>query len=125
MANRLEWAKRVKEWKASGLTATAFGERAGTTPKKLYWWSWALRRGEKPADGARTMVSQKRKSQAARFFPVVVRAKSAKALATVSAGTSARVEIGFGNGCVLRTEPTVDARWLAEIIVAVDGARGC
>jgi hypothetical protein len=121
MATRTDWAKRVEEWKKSGLTAREFGERTGATPKKLYWWSWFLRRQGKTAAG-RSVVSRTREPAA--FLPVVLRPKVTIAATQVRTGATARVEIGFGNGCVLRTEP-VNARWVADLIAVVGGARGC
>lgn len=121
MANRTDWAKRVAEWKRSGLTATEFGERTGTAPKKLYWWTWFLKRQEEATAG-RSVVP--RKPRATGFLPVVLRPKATRVAPEVRDIAAARVEIGFGNGCVLRTEP-VNARWVAELIAVVDGARGC
>ena len=123
MASRTDWAKRVEEWKKSGLTAREFGDRTGTTPKKLYWWSWSLRRQGKTATG-RGLVSRTREPKATGFLPVVLRGKVTSAAPGVSGGAATRVEIGFGDGCVLRTEP-VNAKWVADLIAAVDGARGC
>lgn len=121
MARRTDWAKRVAAWKRSGLTAVEFGERTGTLPKKLYWWSWFLKRRE-GTTGGRTVVAQK--SRADGFLPVVLRPKATRVAPEVRDIAAARVEVGFGNGCVLRTEP-VNARWVAELIAVVDGARGC
>ena len=44
MATRETWAVRVREWKRSGLTATAFAEREGVNAGTLTWWSSKLGR---------------------------------------------------------------------------------
>ena len=36
------WAKRVKQWKESGLTAKQYGAEAGVKPETLVWWKWHL-----------------------------------------------------------------------------------
>jgi hypothetical protein len=40
------WARRVRRWRASGLTATEFASREGYRPATLRWWSWRLGRDE-------------------------------------------------------------------------------
>ena len=46
---RTQWAERVRRWRSSGLTASAFGARAGLNPRTLAWWSSKLRRDARPA----------------------------------------------------------------------------
>lgn len=41
---RALWAKRVKQWKRSGLRAIEFAEREGFKAKTLWWWNWRLER---------------------------------------------------------------------------------
>jgi hypothetical protein len=43
MANRDEWANRVRQWRASGLTAGEFATREGINANTLKWWSSRLR----------------------------------------------------------------------------------
>jgi hypothetical protein len=47
-STRGEWLRRVRRWKASGLTAGAFAAREGIAPATLSWWRWRLaREGER------------------------------------------------------------------------------
>ena len=39
---RATWAKRIEEWKRSGLDAPAFAAKAGVTPRALRWWRWRV-----------------------------------------------------------------------------------
>ena len=43
-STRDEWAKRVEEWRSSGLSAMAFAERKGFNGYTLRWWGSQLRR---------------------------------------------------------------------------------
>jgi transcriptional regulator with XRE-family HTH domain len=43
-ATRAEWSKRVARWRASGLTAAEFAQRAGLAVGTLRWWSSRLNR---------------------------------------------------------------------------------
>ena len=40
---RTEWAKQVKAWRTSGLTAKAYAQREGLNAGTLRWWSSRLR----------------------------------------------------------------------------------
>ena len=51
---RATWARRVREWKRSGLDAREFGAREGIQPERIWWWSWRLgylrrTQGQRPA----------------------------------------------------------------------------
>ena len=51
------WSDRVRRWRESGLTLSAFAEREGIArPKSLSWWAWRLSKdeGAKPRARART-----------------------------------------------------------------------
>jgi hypothetical protein len=41
-ASRAVWAKRVGQWKASGLTGAAFAARLGVKEATLRHWRWQL-----------------------------------------------------------------------------------
>lgn len=45
---RDRWAKRVREWKASGRSCREFASDAGVNPSTLAWWSWKLGRESEP-----------------------------------------------------------------------------
>lgn len=38
------WEKRVADWRASGLDATAFARKHGLSEASLKWWKWQLSR---------------------------------------------------------------------------------
>jgi hypothetical protein len=38
------WARRVRGWRAGGLTAEAFAGREGCQAATLRWWAWRLSR---------------------------------------------------------------------------------
>ena len=44
MAKRVEWAKRVERWRASGLSGGAFALREGIREGTLRHWAWRLAR---------------------------------------------------------------------------------
>ena len=46
---RTQWAERVRRWRSSGLTASAFAARERLNARTLAWWSSKLRRDAQPA----------------------------------------------------------------------------
>jgi transcriptional regulator with XRE-family HTH domain len=40
--SRQEWGKRVRQWRASGLSARAFAEQTGINVGTLRHWAWQL-----------------------------------------------------------------------------------
>lgn len=42
MAAREIWAKRVRQWVASGMTSAAFAASQGFNPRTLIFWKWRL-----------------------------------------------------------------------------------
>lgn len=57
------WRKRVRQWKASGLTARKFAERHGLAASTLHYWSWRLgagQRGRPARDEAQVLVPRAR-----------------------------------------------------------------
>lgn len=47
MAKASEWAKRVAEWRESGLTAKEYAARSGWSSQSLLQWSSVLRKRER------------------------------------------------------------------------------
>ena len=73
---RAIWAKRVEQWKRSGLTGAAFAERIGVKEATLRHWKWQLDR-----EGAATPA----------FVEVT---PAAVAIATDANASSLKVEVG-------------------------------
>lgn len=38
-----QWAHRVEDWEASGLTAAAYARKTGISDRSLRWWKWQLK----------------------------------------------------------------------------------
>lgn len=125
-----EWAKRVRRWKRSGMTAREFGQRHGIDPRQLSWWKWKLKKRGELADLESSEAGESVASStdtAIRLLPVqVVHAESARD-ATAGRSRAAVVEVGLRNGRVVRVAEEVDFGWLAELLSVVegDGASGC
>jgi hypothetical protein len=52
---RVKWAARVRQWRASGVTAGEFAQKVGINPATLRWWSSRLKTA--PLDGAGVPLS--------------------------------------------------------------------
>jgi hypothetical protein len=46
---RAEWARRIEEWKRSGLSGAEFAARAGVKESTLRYWKWQVGRQAKKA----------------------------------------------------------------------------
>lgn len=77
MADRATWTKRVAAWRASGLSARKFAERAGCAPSTLKWWAWRLGR-ESPA--IVRVVREKTGLAATESAPIVVELRGARVI---------------------------------------------
>ena len=75
-----EWSDRVRRWRESGLSSSAFAEQEGIArPQALSWWAWHLSKagGQKPRRRAR---ESKPKLRLVRLEPeTLVAAKEAAA----------------------------------------------
>jgi hypothetical protein len=84
------WARRVEQWKRSGLTAAEFGAREGFEGRQLSWWKWRL---SQQVAGEGSPAPRKRAARPASltFVParVVDRARAP--------GDEGRIEIVLGN----------------------------
>lgn len=108
MATRAEWARRVKRWKSSGLSAAAFAEREGLVLKSLQWWRWKL--GSTPAAAA----------PEPRFVPVRVVDSAAR-----PGATDAAIEIALPNGRVVRVSPGFDPAALEQVLAIAARGQAC
>jgi hypothetical protein len=62
-AVREVWARRIEQWKESGLTAAEFASESGVNARSLSWWRWRLSSGEKATAKKRTRSSRPRSAQ--------------------------------------------------------------
>jgi transposase len=49
-----EWAKLVRDWKRSGLSAVEFAAPRQISPRSLSWWRWHLTRSQPGRRGRET-----------------------------------------------------------------------
>jgi transposase len=57
-STREEWAKRVRRWQRSGLTAKQFEARTGIKASTLSYWKWRLGKDGQRAEGLAPRRSQ-------------------------------------------------------------------
>lgn len=93
-ATQAQWAERVRRWRVSRLSATAFARREGFNPGTLRWWAWRL-------GGAHEAP--------AKFVEVVV--------APPPAG---RVEIVLRDGLAIRVSGAFDTEVLRRAVAALE-----
>ncbi len=104
-ATRATWAKRIEEWKASGLDALAFAAKLGVTPRTLKWWTWQL--------GDRS----RRKPKA--IAPPVERGATTPPMTFVEMTAVVRgepIEIVLRNELRVRVAPTFDEATLDRVL---------
>jgi hypothetical protein len=115
MMRRDEWAEHIAQWKRSGLDAAEYGKRHGIAPRKLYWWSWYLRRRTKRT----TMLMGTELASVPRLqavmLPVKVRALPPVGRVTAEASS---VEVALPSGAVIRATSAVDPTWLGRLVVS-------
>jgi hypothetical protein len=58
-AIREQWAKRVQQWKDSGLPAKQFAADTGINAGSLAWWQWHLSKGAEVSKPRRRRRSQR------------------------------------------------------------------
>jgi len=109
MATRAEWAKRVEQWEASGLSAAAFAKRERLVAKRLVWWRWKLRAS--PSARAASPLD---------FLPVRV-----VSTATARPSTAGSIEIVLPNGRIVRVPAGFDEGDLERVLVVASGSASC
>lgn len=120
---RNEWSKHIEDWKCSGREAADYGKQYGIDPKKLYWWSWFLRKHRTPAARPATKVALVPMAPTA-LLPVKVRQSAAPADSRAPAHASgAAVEIALPGGAIIRAASSVDPVWLGRVIAS--GTASC
>ena len=104
---RATWAKRIEEWRQSGLDATAFAAKAGVSPRALRWWRWRV--GAKAP--ARKVKSLELRRDAVTPMTFVELANVAE---------SAPIEIVLRNEIRVRVGRAFDAAALARVLDLVE-----
>jgi len=108
MATLDVWAKRVEQWRKSGLSAADFSAREGITSKQLGWWRWKLGSSPSAAPGP------------PQFLPVRV----VPSVACPPCATDP-VEIALPNGRVVRVTAGFDAATLERVLEIASEGGAC
>lgn len=72
MSKEDEWAARVAEWKASGLSGAKLCAERGISVATLYWWSRRLKRAKNPSSRGEMIKNRPRCAPSGLTAPVVV-----------------------------------------------------
>lgn len=104
MASRVQWQKRVAQWKRSGLTAEDFAAQQGLNPGTLRWWSSRLRR---PVEGGVEV-------DFARLVPV--------AAVRSEASEPGALEIVVASGRIVRVRPGFDPALLRDVLSVLEAS---
>jgi hypothetical protein len=102
---RAQWAERVRQWKASGLTSEAFAVRKGLNKSTLLWWSSRLR--------VEAKASLRRQEPAPAFVEVKLPAPHSEAADSV-------FEIELCNGIRVRLGGHVDTSQLQRVLAVLE-----
>src|SRR5215475_10864190 len=94
-ASNQRWQQRLRRFRDSGLTVTAFCDREGISAASFYAWRRRLQAGPTPPP-----------DDAPRLVPVRL----------VTPPASAPVELLLPSGCVLRLSPDCDLAWLRQLL---------
>jgi hypothetical protein len=65
--SRETWAKRVEQWKDSGLSGPEFAQELGISAHSLSWWKWRLRADARKAASPEAMKRRPRRRRAAKI----------------------------------------------------------
>jgi hypothetical protein len=110
-ATRDEWRKRVRAWKASGLSCAQFAGRAGIHAGTLSWWRWKLG----------TEGSERRGGQR-RVPPRVAFVELTPAPPREAASGCECLELTVG-GITLRVPDRFEAQTLARVLEVLEARR--
>ena len=96
-STRAQWAKLVRWWKQSGLTAAEFAAREDLVAATLAWWRWKLAK----RDGR---ASARRQTQSVSLVPMHIMSSPSAAAAEA---TTTPIEISCGR-CLVRVSAGFD-----------------
>jgi hypothetical protein len=95
------WAGLVREWRESGLSATAFAARRRIRPGTLQWWAYELKRAASPTLKPLEFIEVSREAVA----------------------PDQRFEVHLGNGRRVTVPAAFDADALGRLLAVVEGSR--
>jgi len=105
MATANEWRDRVKEWRASGKTASEFCAQQGLKTRQLNTWAWKLgmtsNNRAAPVDAPMKIVKLVPRSKPATRAPAGGGGPESSRIRIVAAGVSVEVHSGFDCGLLL------------------------
>ncbi len=102
MGTRSVWAKRVEDWRASGLDAVAFASKHGLSEASLKWWKWQLTRKKRSR-------SKKASTKRAAISPLTF-------VEMTPAIGGAALEVVLANGTRIRIAPDFDPVVLSRLV---------
>jgi hypothetical protein len=116
MTKAVEWANRVRQWRASGQRSREFCEGKGYSAKNLLWWSSYLRRKGLAATSAGSGVALARIVRRAEVLAPAKAGNTSRGVVIELSGVSVRVDAGADRATlamvldVLRPNNGVNAR---------------
>jgi hypothetical protein len=124
-----EWAVTVREWRRSGLKASAFCRERGLTLKTFEWWRWSLH-ARRPRAGASRLMDRLLSSAPpasvgpARIAPAFVEVlpKSPPALQETPWEDLAGVEVVLRGDRRVRVEKGFDGATLRRVVAILEEA---
>lgn len=121
--SRAEWARDVRNWRESGLTARAYGQEAGVSPSQLSWWKWKLGLGG--CIGNRRASARQRRSLHTPQAALPARATAfveARLVLGELCPLAPTVEVVVGSGRVLRVGRGFDPELVLAVVKLLEGA---
>ena len=107
--SREEWAKRVKRWKDSDLTASEFSAELGINARTLSYWKWRLSKEASPGSGKRPRVQ-----------PLRDRVKTKPTFVEVTAALSSPgLELVVGERLVVRVPDGFEVETLRRVMTVL------
>lgn len=123
-----EWAVTVREWRRSGMKASAFCHARGLTLKTFEWWRWALLSGRTRSAAARPVTDQQSSSAApvsavpARTPPAFVEVlpSAPRARREITREDTAGVEVVLRHGRRVRVDRDFDGAALRRVVAILE-----
>ncbi len=127
-STREQWAKRVRRWVDSGLTAPEFAAEMGLNPRTLRYWKWRLGKEGREATSSSRRARRSRSKRQPKALPAPTRASfvevtpAASTLARASRLSTDRIELVVDDHLVVRVPDGFDSETLRRVLaVAIDG----